>query len=157
MNIYKILDKTIGKSSTLFKCTYTNIDPLGQPKVTAGRDHCFRTYFQSVCPSVRPHFSNLENKPTENNVRYWRDYGSGRVDHWWHLSCILYVCLPLVQSLPISFLAISMSTFTVHILLIVYRIWWMLLQVCHASLFKKFQTGIVIGRKKHLLSLVKRG
>ena len=24
------------------------IDPLGQPKVTAGRDHCFRT----CCPSV---------------------------------------------------------------------------------------------------------
>ena len=26
------------------------IDPHGQPKVTAGRDHCFRT----CCPSVRP-------------------------------------------------------------------------------------------------------
>ena len=26
-------------------------DPLGQPEVAAGRDHCF--------PSVRPHFSNL--------------------------------------------------------------------------------------------------
>ena len=26
------------------------IDPLDQPKVTAGRDHCFRT----CCPSVRP-------------------------------------------------------------------------------------------------------
>ena len=26
------------------------IDPLGQPKVTAGRDHRFRT----CCPSVRP-------------------------------------------------------------------------------------------------------
>ena len=28
----------------------SNIDPLGQPKVTAGWDHCFRT----CCPSVRP-------------------------------------------------------------------------------------------------------
>ena len=27
------------------------IDPLGQPKVTAGRDHCFRTCFPSVRPS----------------------------------------------------------------------------------------------------------
>ena len=37
-----------------------NIDPLGQPTVTAGRDHCFSTYR----PSVRPHFSksNKTNK-----------------------------------------------------------------------------------------------
>ena len=52
-------------------------DPLGQPKVTAGRDHCFHT----CCPSVRPHFSNLEKQTTDDNVRYWREYGSGRVDH----------------------------------------------------------------------------
>ena len=26
------------------------IDPLGQPEITAGRDHCFRT----CCPSIRP-------------------------------------------------------------------------------------------------------
>ena len=32
-------------------------DPLGQPKVTVGRDHCFHT-----CPSVRPHFSNVEKR-----------------------------------------------------------------------------------------------
>ena len=66
-----------------YKCL---VDPLGQPTVTAICDHCFHT----CCPSVRPHFSNLENKTTENNVGYWRDYGSGRVDHWWHLSCITY-------------------------------------------------------------------
>ena len=24
---------------------------------------------------------------SENNVRYWQDCGSNRVDHWWHLSC----------------------------------------------------------------------
>ena len=54
------------------------IDPLDQPKVTAGRYHCFRT----CCPSVRPStlFKSRKNKTTENNVRYWRDYGSGRVD-----------------------------------------------------------------------------
>ena len=63
------------------------IDPLGQPKVMAGRDHCFRT----CCPYVRPHFSNLEKtNQSENNVRYWRDYGSGRVDHWWHQSYYEY-------------------------------------------------------------------
>ena len=31
-----------------------------------GRDNCFRTCYPSVRPSV---------------------WGSGRVDHWWHLSC----------------------------------------------------------------------
>ena len=54
------------------------VDPLGQPTVTAGKDHCFRT----CCPYVHPHFSNLAKQTiTENNVRYWRDHGSGRVDH----------------------------------------------------------------------------
>ena len=42
------------------------IDPLGQPKVTAGRDNCFRTCCPSirpyVRPYVRPHFSNLEKQ-----------------------------------------------------------------------------------------------
>ena len=38
-------------------------DPLGQPKVTAGRDNCFfRTCCPSVRPSIRPHFSNLEKQ-----------------------------------------------------------------------------------------------
>ena len=52
------------------------IDPLGQLKVTACKDHCFRT----CCPSV-PTFQIQKNKTTENNVRYWRDYESGRGDH----------------------------------------------------------------------------
>ena len=67
----------------------TILDPLGQPKVTAGRDH----YFRTCCPSVRPYvrtslptFQNLaKQKQSENNVRYWRhygsDFGSDRVDH----------------------------------------------------------------------------
>ena len=44
--------------------------PLGQPKVTAGRDNCFHTCCQSV-----PTFQIQKNKTTENNVFYWRDYG----------------------------------------------------------------------------------
>ena len=43
-----------------------------------------------VRPSV-PTFQIWKNTTTENNVRYWRDYGSGRVDHWWHLFCSVYV------------------------------------------------------------------
>ena len=35
------------------------IDPLGQPRVTAGSDHCFHTCCPSICPYVRPHFSKL--------------------------------------------------------------------------------------------------
>ena len=43
-----------------------------------------------VLPYVRPHFSKYSKTKqisNENNVQYWQDCGSGRVDHWWHLSC----------------------------------------------------------------------
>ena len=63
--------------------TSTKIDPLGQTKVTAGRDHCFHT----GCPSVHPDFSNLAKQNNmKSNGRYW----SGRVDHWWRLSCFFF-------------------------------------------------------------------
>ena len=44
------------------------IDPLGQPKVTAGRDHCFRT-----SPYVLPHFSNLakQNNRKQCSLLAW--------------------------------------------------------------------------------------
>ena len=45
----------------------TYFDPLGQPKVTACRDHCFHTCCLSDRPSVRSHFSNLEKTNTKNN------------------------------------------------------------------------------------------
>ena len=42
--------------------------------------HVFRP---SVRPSVRPHCSkSSKTKQSENNVLYWQDCGSGRVDHW---------------------------------------------------------------------------
>ena len=43
----------------------------------------------SVRPYICPHFSKSSKTKqisSENNVYYWRDCGSGRVDHWWHLS-----------------------------------------------------------------------
>ena len=52
--------------------SHREIDPLGQPTVTAG------------CPSIRQSLLlkiYQKQKQSENNVRYWRDYGSGRVDH----------------------------------------------------------------------------
>ena len=61
----------------------TIIDPLGRPTITAGSDHCFHT----CCQYVRPHFSkSSKTNSSENNVHYWRDCGSGHVDHWWHLN-----------------------------------------------------------------------
>ena len=55
------------------------IDPLGQPTVTAGSDHRFRT----CCPYVRT-FQNPAKQTkfqAKSNAHYWRDCGSGRVDH----------------------------------------------------------------------------
>ena len=68
------------------------IDPQGRPPITASSDHCFHTYCPSVRPSV-PTFQNLakQNKISSgNNVHFWRDCGSGRVDHWWHDICLVY-------------------------------------------------------------------
>ena len=59
-------------------------------------------YFFTCCPSVRPSvhtsvptFQNLaKTKPSSrlNSDRYWRNWGSGRVDHWWH-PCLVYIFL----------------------------------------------------------------
>ena len=65
--------------------TWNIFDPPGQPTVTADRDHCFRPCRPSVLTCQNPAKQN-----SENNVRYWRDCGSGRVDHWWHLSCFFF-------------------------------------------------------------------
>ena len=60
-----------------------HIDQLRQPTLRAiSLAHVVRT-------SVRTHFSNLARQNNKNNVCYWRDCGSGRVDHWWHLSCLI--------------------------------------------------------------------
>ena len=40
-----------------------------------------RVVCTSVRSFVRPHFSQIKQISIENNVRYWRDCGSGRVDH----------------------------------------------------------------------------
>ena len=58
------------------------IDPRGRPTVTAGSDHYFSSW--CLCPS---HFSKSRKRKqtsSENSHCYWRDCGSGRVDH----SCI---------------------------------------------------------------------
>ena len=79
---------------------------------TACRDHCFRT-----CPFVRPHFSiSSKTKQRENNVRCWRDCGSGRVDHWWHLSCNLWRTVSaLRQELTFHLHTPRFSLFVFHI------------------------------------------
>ena len=60
------------------------IDPLGRPTVTTGSYHCFRTCRPFVRLSV-PTFH--KTKQCSLLARLWV---SGRVDHWWHLSCYSY-------------------------------------------------------------------
>ena len=71
------------------------IDPHGRPTVTVGSDR----WFHICCPSVCPHFSkSSKTKQTyssENNVHYWPDWGSCRVDHWWRLSCFSFCSSPI--------------------------------------------------------------
>ena len=52
-------------------------DPLGRPT--------------DYCPYVRTSVPTFQTKQTsgENNYHYWWDCGSGREDHWWHMSCLL--------------------------------------------------------------------
>ena len=68
----------------LRSCTLVNyslylesFDPRGRPTDTAGSDHYFLQK-SSVRPYVRtsPHFKTKQIL-SENNVRYWRDCGSG--------------------------------------------------------------------------------
>ena len=59
-------------------------DPRGRPTVSASSDHCCCT----CRPSPLFKTKQISNK---NNVRYWRDCGSGRVDHWWQLSCYIFL------------------------------------------------------------------
>ena len=49
----------------------------------------------SVSPS--PLCRSSKTKQSENIVRYWRDCGSGRVDHWWHLSCLYFYSLSAIN------------------------------------------------------------
>ena len=82
-------------------------DPLGRPTITAGSDRCFHTCCPSVRTNVRPHFSKSSKTKQisgENSDRSWGDCGSGRVDHWWHLSCLpSFFCSSHMPN-PLSFL-----------------------------------------------------
>ena len=49
--------------------------------MTAGSDHCFCTCYPVVRLSVRPPLFKTKQISSENNVHYWKDCGSGRVDH----------------------------------------------------------------------------
>ena len=56
-------------------------DPRGRPH------HFFFTFFaHAVRPSVRP----SQNFKIKRKIIAGRDCGSGRVDHWWLLSCIFF-------------------------------------------------------------------
>ena len=72
------------KAQIIQRLVGISFDSWGRPIVTAGSDdHCFHTCRPSVRPSS---LFKTEQCSSENNVRYWQDCESGRVDHWWHLS-----------------------------------------------------------------------
>ena len=50
----KAIRGVAGEQAKLFALLSCSIDPLGQPKVTAGRDHCFRTCCVRTYRYVRP-------------------------------------------------------------------------------------------------------
>ena len=78
-SMQKVLSRTLASCSSQVFTTLKILIHSANPK---SRPVGIIVFAHVVRPSVRPHFSNLEkNKTTENNVRYWRDYGSGRMDH----------------------------------------------------------------------------
>ena len=64
-------------------------DPQSRPVVIIIFAHVVCSYVrQYVRQYVRPSpLFKTKHLYSENNVRYWQNYGSGRVDHWWHLFC----------------------------------------------------------------------
>ena len=76
------------------------IDPLGQPKVTAGRDHCFST----CSPYVRTSVLTFKSRKTKQQKTMFATGVTGRVDHWWHLSCAaLYLSTVLLLNTEESY------------------------------------------------------
>ena len=74
-----------GKGVKMFKNFWAGLLSVGGWIFWSTRQWSLRSHVVSVCPSVRPHFSKTrKTSPSENSDRYWRDCGSGQVDHWWH-------------------------------------------------------------------------
>ena len=100
----KLKVKQSGKKSIVTNKRKFLIDPRGRPTVTVGSDHCFRSYRPSV-------LFKTKQISSENNVRYWQDCGSGRVDNWCHMSY------------STTSLFLRFNTSTKHRLMLM--IWWM--------------------------------
>ena len=70
---------------------YEERQPLNwSTRPTHSHDRSWSQFSRVVRLSV-PTFQNLAkqiNLSSEVSDRYWRKGGSGRVDHWWHLSCL---------------------------------------------------------------------
>ena len=94
------------------------VDPRGRPTVTAGSDNYFCTCCLSVRPSV-PTFQNLAKQNKENNDHYWRDCGSGRVDHWWH-PCLVFLIFHRLSSWFYLFFTFTLEKSSWHFRLMTY-------------------------------------
>ena len=66
-----------------FKLQVSYLEPRGWPTVTADSDHYFHMWCLYARPSV-PLFKLSQNNSKSRTVI---TTGSGRGDHWWHMSC----------------------------------------------------------------------
>ena len=73
-----------------YPVTFKSFDPLGQPTVMAGRDHCFCTCRPFVRPSVRSHFSKQNKFQAKTMVSTGETVGLAE----WIIddSCFYYFC-----------------------------------------------------------------
>ena len=132
------LGKTEGKAWII----RISLDPFGRPSVTAGSEYCFRTY----CPSVHPHFSKssiTKQISSENNVNY---SGSGRVDHWWHLSCFPSLHFQQLYNFPITFNDANWlwkCCFTNYLLIDDLFIWVFLASILRLSCFASVKLHLI--------------
>ena len=67
--IFLVLKASYWKMITWIHFSTFTFDPRGQPTVTAGSDHCFRT----CCPSDFSKSSKNKTKFKWNNIYYWRE------------------------------------------------------------------------------------
>ena len=70
-------------NASKFRTLIHSGDPQSQPIVI--------TVFTHVRLSPHSKSNKTKQLSSENNVCYWRDCESGRVDHWWHLYCVNYL------------------------------------------------------------------
>ena len=88
------------RSSVLLLLLAWSMNPPGRNGNEGVQDSFWSTRPTHQAPARSDHYFHncrtFQNLAKENNFssgtnfHYWRDFGAGRVDHWWLLSCFLY-------------------------------------------------------------------